>query len=166
MARNIIDYLFEDIFYKFRTFFGPENDFKQAICFHFQPRKFEVGEVIIEEGEQVGEVLLVTEGSVGLGPILHGVQQTILTYGRHKDGNYVLGLHSALTYNGAVTSYKVRGEKPIKALAIPRRPLLDVVQHKFPETRIHLIKLAKKINNDIKRSVHVDAYKATSKITA
>ena len=89
-----------------------------------------------------------TEGSVGLGPIVHSVQQTILTYG---DGNYVLGLHSALTCNGAVTSYKVRGDKPIKALAIPRRPLLDIVQHKFPETRIHLIKLATKINNDIKK---------------
>ena len=161
IARKIIDYLYEDIFYNFRTFFGQEPDFKQAICFHFQPRKYEIGEVIIDEGEQVNEILLVTEGSVGIGPMIHDVQQTILKY---NDGNYVLGMYSALTHRSSVTGFKVIGDKPVKALVIPRRPLLDILDYKFPQTKIHLMAMAAKINNNIKHCVNVQYYSATNKL--
>jgi hypothetical protein len=39
IALSILNYLWEDVFYNFRRFFGP-SDFKYYLSFHFQPRLF------------------------------------------------------------------------------------------------------------------------------
>jgi CRP-like cAMP-binding protein len=62
LSDQILDYLFEDVFYRFRHFFSTEPDFKYAISLHFQPRKFEPGEIIYEEGDTVHELYFVMEG--------------------------------------------------------------------------------------------------------
>jgi hypothetical protein len=52
-AYRLLNYLFGDIFYRFRKFFGPINEtgaFCHAICIHLQPRTWGFQEIILEEG--------------------------------------------------------------------------------------------------------------------
>jgi hypothetical protein len=65
----------------------------------------------------------------------------LLTFSR---GRGVIGAYSALTDKPTITDYKAIGEDLIKAFAIPRRPLLDILEHGFPEVRNNMIGFATK----------------------
>jgi hypothetical protein len=92
----MISYLFHDIFFKFRQFFktfeNRDSKFLYDIAFGFMPRKFEEGEIIYDEDDEVPEMYFIIDGEVGVGYRLP-----------HKDKNkrvlkvnfYVLILYSA-----------------------------------------------------------------------
>jgi len=68
------NYLFEDLFYKFRMFFNTqenrESRFLYDVSFGFMPRKFEPTEedkIIYDEEEEVPEMYFIIEGQVGIG---------------------------------------------------------------------------------------------------
>jgi hypothetical protein len=67
------NYLFEDIFYKFRVFFNTqenrESRFLYDIAFGFMPRRFEPTEddkIIYDEEDEVPELYFVIDGVVGI----------------------------------------------------------------------------------------------------
>jgi len=70
----MIHYLFDDIFYSFRFFFNyseyKEHKFLYDISFGLKPRKFEATEdekLIYDEEDEVSEMYLIQEGTVGIG---------------------------------------------------------------------------------------------------
>jgi hypothetical protein len=70
----MIHYLFDDIFYKFRFFFNfqeyKDHKFLYDISFGLKPRKFEANDdekLIYDEEDEVSEMYLILEGTVGIG---------------------------------------------------------------------------------------------------
>lgn len=70
----ILNYLFDDIIYKFRAFFftmdNMQSQFLYDICFGIQPAKFDLNEhdqLILDEENEVSEMYFIQEGSVGIG---------------------------------------------------------------------------------------------------
>jgi len=70
----IVHFLFDDIFYNFRTFFKPEkyksNKFLYDVAFGLQPRLFSSQEdenIVLDEEEDVLEMYFVMMGTVGVG---------------------------------------------------------------------------------------------------
>ena len=68
------NYLFEDIFSKFKYFFNTyenkESRFLYDVSFGFMPRNFEDNEddkIIYDEGDEVPEMYFILSGSVGIG---------------------------------------------------------------------------------------------------
>ncbi|CAI2386506.1 unnamed protein product [Moneuplotes crassus] len=70
------NYLFQDIFYKFKEFFNTyeniESKFLYDVSFGFMPRKFDENELIYDEESEVPEVYFIMEGTVGVGFRLPG----------------------------------------------------------------------------------------------
>ena len=55
-CHNVMQHLYGDIFYKFKYFFVPAQQwetckFKYQIAMHLQPREFEAFDDVIEQGE-------------------------------------------------------------------------------------------------------------------
>jgi hypothetical protein len=65
------NYLFQDVFYKFKEFFNTyeniESKFLYDVSFGFMPRKFEEKEVIYDEEDEVPEIYFIMEGTIGVG---------------------------------------------------------------------------------------------------
>ena len=68
------EYLFEDLFDKFRYFFNTfkfkETSFLYDVSFGFMPRRFEYDEeekFIYDEEDEVSEMYFILEGTVGIG---------------------------------------------------------------------------------------------------
>ena len=64
---EILDFLFGDIFIKFRIFFCDEVHFKYQICLHIQPRSYPSDIIIIQERSIPSEILFVEHGKVVCG---------------------------------------------------------------------------------------------------
>ncbi len=70
----MVDYLFDDVFYKFRFFFNSvkyiQHKFLYDIAFGFKPRRFDSNDdekVIYDEEDDVSEMYLIDEGQVSIG---------------------------------------------------------------------------------------------------
>lgn len=67
---QLIKYLFDDIFQMFRGFLMtkefPDSPFYYEIAFEFLPRKYNPGEIIVQQGDIVHEIYMIMEGSVNL----------------------------------------------------------------------------------------------------
>lgn len=78
----MINYLFGDVLFMFRQFFRTvdnlDSKFLASVCFGFQPRKFEEGEIIYEEEEEAPEVYFIMSGSVSVGCRLAGVAKPFM----------------------------------------------------------------------------------------
>lgn len=74
----MINYLFQDIFYKFRQFFNTfanrESEFLYNIAFGFMPRKFDENELVYDEEDEVTEIYFIMEGTLGVGFRMPGTQ--------------------------------------------------------------------------------------------
>ena len=64
MQNELILYLFDDIFYTFRTFFKTFKKARYDIARCLEPRIYKTGEVLVKVGELVKEVLLASTGSI------------------------------------------------------------------------------------------------------
>jgi hypothetical protein len=70
----ILNYLFDDVIYKFRAFFftveNMDSKFLYDICFDIKPAKFDLTEhdqLILDEENEVSEMYFIQEGIVGIG---------------------------------------------------------------------------------------------------
>jgi len=68
---ELIKYLFEDVFHQFRGFLHikdyPDSEFYYHLAFLFLPRKYEKGEKILSQGDEVHEIILITSGELKVG---------------------------------------------------------------------------------------------------
>lgn len=146
LIQQVLNYLFEDIFYKFKYFFEDE-DFKYDICLHFQPRKFEPGEYIFQPGDEVHELYLILEGLVGCGIKVDGEYENVMTF---QGGRTILGDYQILTNTAMKIAVKNIGSEIVQALAIPSVPLLTILDNKYSHLKTSMIVQASKRMNMIK----------------
>ena len=85
-------YLFDDIFYRFRLFFGNSNQkdtkFLYDISFGLRPRQYGSSEqerVILDEENEVNEMYFIMEGIVGIG--FYSMTQELSKKQYHNEGN-------------------------------------------------------------------------------
>lgn len=132
-------YLYNDIFYDFRYFFG-ESRFKYYMAFHFQPRKFEPGEYIVKEGEKLEEIYFVYYAydgvaTVGVGPMeMKEGEETHkpLLYFRNP---HVIGDYQIIMNTPAITNYRVYDDNTCDTYAVPRQPFMNLLEIYYPENR-------------------------------
>lgn len=78
----MINYLFGDVLFLFRHFFRTvdnlDSKFLATVCFGFQPRKFEEGEIIYEEESEAPEIYFIMKGMVNVGCRLPGVAKPFM----------------------------------------------------------------------------------------
>lgn len=63
---SVLDFLFQEIFFNFRIFFGT-GSFKYQICLHIQPRVYHKDFKLIQQGHIPLEILFVQEGQIVCG---------------------------------------------------------------------------------------------------
>lgn len=90
----MINYLFQDVFYKFRVFFNTfenrESGFLYEVAFGFLPRHFGEGEVVYDEEDEATEVYFIMEGSLGVGFRVPGIKKNDVKLIKYfRDNSYV-----------------------------------------------------------------------------
>ena len=85
----MINYLFQDVFYKFKELFDTyeniESKFLYDVAFGFMPRKFDENVIIYDEGDDVPEVYFIMEGTIRVGfrtPTLNYTDFRLIKYFR------------------------------------------------------------------------------------
>ena len=149
IKRKIVtDYLFGDIFYKFKVFFRtsqfPDSKYLYDMAFGFLPRRFEEGDVIYREQEEVPEMYLILDGTVGVGYVFFDMQlgdqnnysgdknKTMNEYfGKFLMRRSYFGEYYLMTNRKSEFLYKAITE--VKAIGIPKAHFLKVLEkHEEP----------------------------------
>lgn len=137
----MVDYLFDDIFWKFRLFFNPNNETKDSkflydISFGLKPRKFEASEdekLIYDEEDDVSEMYLILEGTVGMG---YYVMSQGLSKKQYRLGKYMKEKSFICDYyvcNNKKSEFIILAVTDIKAFSLSKRFLLSNVFVKHPD---------------------------------
>jgi CRP-like cAMP-binding protein len=127
------NYLFEDIFYKFRPFFHTyeykDSKFLYEIAFGFMPRRFlptPEDEIIYPEDEEVPEMYFIIEGSVGIGYELMNSQRI----GKYlKEFTYICDYY---VLNNKRSEFLYKAIREVRAFALQKRFFHDVLD-KYPD---------------------------------
>ena len=133
-------YLFEDLFYKFRMFFNTsenrESRFLYDVSFGFMPRRFEPTEedkIIYDEEEQVPELYLIVEGLIGVGYslIANGISRKQHRIAKKMKADCLICDHYVVNNHKSQFLYLVI--KEVKTFALTKKFLLKEVFPKYPE---------------------------------
>lgn len=133
VVADVKKHLFSDIFGLYRGYFG-NSDFAQDVSLHFHPRHFQVGELLLEEGQGVSEVMFQLKGHIGVGPLLADEVSIAVIY----EQRCVVGDYAALRGVPSFTNYKVVGNRPVLAAAIPALVFVKVLAEKYPDLTAEL----------------------------
>lgn len=128
LVADVKSHLFSDVFGLYRGYFGP-NGFAQEVSLHFHPRHFLVGDLLLEEGKSVSEVLFQLQGHIGVGPRLDGEVSIAVIY----EQRCVVGDYAALRGVPSFTNYKAVGDRPVLAAALPVLVFVKVLVDKYPD---------------------------------
>ncbi|OMJ84728.1 hypothetical protein SteCoe_14118 [Stentor coeruleus] len=121
LKKNIIDYIFSDIFYKFKFFFRVFYSIRLEIARFLQPRIFPKNTVILEYGSYAKEVIFANSGDVIMGI-------------KNEDGKYteLLKISSGFTIGDDFLLRNIeafvefRAKSNVKAFALPGFVLQEV----------------------------------------
>ena len=124
----MINYLFQDVFYKFRQFFHTfeqrENEFLYDISFGFLPRKFEENEIIYDEEDEVPEIYFIMEGNIGVGFRIPGRDTNNIKLIKYfKDDSFICDYYVCHNKRSEFVYQSVR---ETKVFAIQRKFLKEV----------------------------------------
>ena len=136
LKKNILDSIFHDTFLKFSDFFG-DTPLKYELSYHFQPRMYEEGEVIIGEGDQVHEMLFIMKGKV---VAEWTAEQERYTFDV-RIGVLILGDYEIIEEKPCFVTYKAARHEtsiPVEALALPKRAFKMIIQNGFAEEEMRL----------------------------
>jgi len=128
LVAEVKSHLFSDVFGLYRGYFG-SSGFAQEVSLHFHPRHFLVGELLLEEGESVSEVLFQLQGHIGVGPRLDDEVSIAVIY----EQRCVVGDYAALRGVPSFTNYKAVGNRPVLAAALPALVFVRVLADKYPD---------------------------------
>ena len=137
IKKDMLNGLFKDIFDDFSQEFG-ESNLKYELCYYFQPRIFPVGDVIIEIGDVVHEILIIYKGKV-MTEVDYDGHKIKLAFRKRK---FWLGVYEVLNEKLCIRTYKTvdkRSAIPVEAYAIPRKPFLHILKNKYPSDEGRLI---------------------------
>ena len=153
--REIIAFLFSDIFAKYRFFFGlPQCNFAYEIAIHFQPRIFHNAEIVLEEGEEPSDIFLLTKGKLVCEFHMRAEHQQFLYF----DRSVIIGDYPAFTNTPSKFTFRAIGRN-LQMLAVPLRPFIDILEVNYPTShKKSLFQRAAQFNNMLIRAQ--DAYLA------
>lgn len=135
----IVHFLFDDIFYNFRSFFNPEK-FKESkflydVAFGLMPRFFsdkDEENVILDEEEEVLEMYFVMQGTVGVG--YHLYQQSLdkprYTLAKQLETNACFGDYYLC--NMLKAEFLFIAKSPVEAFALSQSFMIDYIFPKYP----------------------------------
>jgi hypothetical protein len=93
-----------------------------------------VGELLLAEGQGVSEVMFQLKGHIGVGPLLADEVSIAVIY----EQRCVVGDYAALRGVPSFTNYKVVGNRPVLAAAIPALVFVKVLAEKYPDLTAEL----------------------------
>ncbi len=134
------NYLFEDIFYKFRMFFhtneNQESRFLYDVSFGFMPRRFENTDedrIIYDEEEEVPEMYFMVEGVVGIAYSLisNGISKKQYKIAKKMKNDCIICDHYLV--NNLKSQFIYIVIKEIKSFALTKKFLIKGVFPKYPE---------------------------------
>ena len=134
------NYLFEDIFYKFRMFFhtneNRDSRFLYDVSFGFMPRRFETTDddkIIYDEEEEVPEMYFIVDGMVGVGYNLlsNGVSKRQYKIAKKMKNDCVICDHYIV--NNMKSQFMYIAVKEVKSFALTKKFLLKEIFPKYPE---------------------------------
>ena len=169
---KIVKYLYSDIFYDFRFFFGEsgskEPNFKYYMAFHFQPRKFTPGDYIVKEGERLQELYFSYYGRDSIGTVGVGPRKQENGKKIHKPVLYfsvptIIGEYSILMDKPAISTYKVYDKNICDVFAVPKQPFMNLLETYYPQNRDIMINYAVKKWRKIQELIKTE-FSAASRI--
>jgi len=126
-GREIIAFLFSDLFTKYRAFFGlPKCKFAYEIALHFQPWAFSHAEILLKEGGEATEILLLARGKVACEFQMRQESHQILYF----ETMVTIGDYQVLTNTASKFTFRAVG-RDLQMFAIPARPFLDILDGKY-----------------------------------
>lgn len=143
---KILDYLFMETFYRFKVFFGDQDDFRYYVCLHIQPRTYRKRTIIIREGIIPSEVFFMESGLINVG-LKKGREFNSLYEYRNKS---VLGDYFVLFNSPSFARYIVK--KRANGFALPGK-VIKKVGKAFPNQLTLIKNLAEKKASIIKRTI-------------
>ena len=136
----MINYLFKDIFFRFRQFFNTfenrDSKFLYEIAFGFMPRKFEEGEIIYDEDDEVPEIYFIIEGEVGIGYRLPNKAKEIKIAKLFKSRSFICDYY---VWNHKKSEFVFQAMKDTKSYALTRR-FMDDLFKRYPEVAVKIQK--------------------------
>ena len=131
---GVVEFLFSDLSVKYVDFFSAISEFRLAVTFHFQPRFYTHGEVIVEEGDEVQEVVFLVKGSVTCGVQLENGLKEVLYY----EDKCIIGDYECLRNGTAIATYKAAHVHGVQAYMLPAYILPEILKACYPR---HFMKL-------------------------
>lgn len=129
----MINYLFQDIFFRFRQFFNTfdnrDSKFLYDIAFGFMPRRFEENEIIYDEGDEVPEMYFIIEGEIGIGYRSLRMKKEIKIVKLFKSRSFICDYNVC---NHKKSEFVFQTVKDAKCYALTRR-FLDDLFVTYPE---------------------------------
>lgn len=135
LQQNLITYLFDDIFTRFRSFLHTEkfknSPFYLELAFQLLPRKYSANEYILKQGSPVQEIYLINEGSVFIYFEYEGREIGKLFEKGYFFGNYNVLSNVSAEFNFKVIKRPQKGDQTTKVYAIPKSKFLKLLE-KYP----------------------------------
>lgn len=135
------NYLFEDIFYKFRVFFNTqqnrESRFLYDVAFGFMPRKFEANEtdqIIYDEEDEVPELYFILDGLVGVACLLMAsgnLNKKEMKIGKKLKSDCIICDHYVVNKHRSQFIYLAL--KDVRSFALTKKFLQKEIFPKYPE---------------------------------
>lgn len=127
IQREIIAFLFSDLFTRYRSFFGlPKSNFAYEIALHFHPQAFNYAEILLKEGEEASEVLLLAQGKVACEFQMQLEPQQFLFF----ETVVTIGDYQVLTNTASKFTFRAISRN-LQVFAIPSRPFLDILDGNY-----------------------------------
>jgi len=130
----MINYLFQDHFYKFRQFFNTfenrESEFLYDVAFGFMPRKFDENEIVYDEEDDVTEIYFIIEGTLGVGFRVPGTESNNIKLIKFfRDDSFVCDYYVC---NNKRSEFIYQALKETKVVALQKKFMKEVFA-KHPE---------------------------------
>ena len=143
---KILDHLFMETFYRFKVFFGDQDDFRYYVCLHIQPRTYRKRACIIKEGSIPSEIFFMESGLINVG-LKKDSEFTSLYEYRNKS---IFGDYFVLFNSPSCARYIVK--KRANGFALPGK-VIKKVGKAFPNQLTLIKNLAEKKASIIKRTI-------------
>ena len=113
IKNTLIDYLFDDIFYKFTYFFRNFKDIQNEIALLFQPRVYNQNSIILEYDVNPTEIFFKTEGFITIGYFIGDSYINLATISE----TFIVG--DLFAFQGVPSSFQFKAGSKVQGFSIP-----------------------------------------------
>ena len=132
--RGVLQFLFADLREKYRFVFVKNTDLILDLCYHFQPRFFKMGQVIVEMEDDVQEVIFVMKGEVGCGVSVAGAFKDLVFF----QNRCIIGDYETIHRKPSLASYRALSPSGLQAFMLPSKVFHFILTNKYKAQFIRL----------------------------